>query len=165
MGCGKSKHDVASDNTTILQRKKFSVAFKENETETKDVNNNVDNTSSAAEEQKESESVKEAGVEENKDDAAKDVKDSEAMEKINDEGKKEEDVVEEPSKEIEKNDEEKKENDVVEEPSAEVEKKDEHASIKNDEKINADDAAGTEEEKKLAEENEKGVHNKPIEFS
>jgi len=59
MGCGKSKHDVASDNTTILQRKKSGVTFKENETETKDINNNVDNVSSGVEvEQKESESIK-----------------------------------------------------------------------------------------------------------
>jgi hypothetical protein len=70
MGCGKSKHaDVASNNTTVLQRKKSNVTFKEIETETKDINNNnVDNVSSVVEvEQKESESVKENDVEEKKD--------------------------------------------------------------------------------------------------
>lgn len=77
MGCGKSKHeDVASGNTTVLQRKKSSVSFKtaqENiETETQDnINNN--NVSSVVEvEQKESESFQEfGGVESNKDDDVK----------------------------------------------------------------------------------------------
>lgn len=40
MGCGKSKYDVASGNTTILQQQKPCVSVKENETETKHTNNN-----------------------------------------------------------------------------------------------------------------------------
>ncbi|TKY72003.1 hypothetical protein E2542_SST00737 [Spatholobus suberectus] len=80
MGCGKSKHDVASGNT-VLQSKKSSVSSKagpENGTEAKDTNNNnnVDNVSSGLQvEQKESESVKEFGVEGKDDDeVANDVK-------------------------------------------------------------------------------------------
>ena len=64
MGCGKSKHDVASGNT-VLQRKKSGVSSQENGTETKDTKNNniVDNVRSDVQvEQKESESVKESDV-------------------------------------------------------------------------------------------------------
>ncbi|KHN03385.1 Putative chromatin-remodeling complex ATPase chain [Glycine soja] len=64
MGCGKSKHDVASGNT-VLQRKKSTVNSKENnETQTVDKNNdaNVDNVSLEVEE-KNKENVKEIGVE------------------------------------------------------------------------------------------------------
>lgn len=64
MGCGKSKHDVASGNT-VLQRKKSGVSSQENGTETKDTKNNniVDNVRSEVQvEQKESESVKESDV-------------------------------------------------------------------------------------------------------
>ena len=64
MGCGKSKHDVASGNT-VLQRKKSGVTSQENGTETKDTKNNniVDNVRSEVQvEQKESESVKESDV-------------------------------------------------------------------------------------------------------
>jgi hypothetical protein len=192
MGCGKSKHaDVASNNTTVLQRKKSNVTFKEIETETKDINNNnVDNVSSVVEvEQKESESVKENDVVEEK----KDGEVKAAEEKTNDEAKMEGDVVEEHSDEVVKNDdnalienndekindaiedtkndevenageaeektndEGKKEGDVVEEHSDEVEKNDDTTLIEtNGEKIN--DVVGTEEEKNLAEENEKGMH-------
>jgi hypothetical protein len=190
MGCGKSKHaDVASNNTTVLQRKKSNVTFKEIETETKDINNNnVDNVSSVVEvEQKESESVKENDVVEEK----KDGEVKAAEEKTNDEAKKEGDVVEEHSDEVVKNDdnalienndavednnkdnevknageaeektndEGKKEGGVVEEHSDEVEKNDDTTLIENnDEKINdAHDVVGTEQEKILAEENEKGM--------
>ena len=134
MGCGKSKHDVISENTTIPQRKKSSVTFKEIETKTEDIqNNNVENASSVVEvEQKER--VKENHVEENKDnDEVNDVKDEE---KIDGEEKKEEDVVEGPSDEVKKND------DV--------------ALTENDEKINdVVDASGNKEEKNLVEENGK----------
>ncbi|KAJ1427269.1 hypothetical protein SESBI_09936 [Sesbania bispinosa] len=64
MGCGKSKHDVASGNT-VLHRKKSSVdskAEQENGTETKDThNNNVDNQNSQVA-QNNNENVKEVGV-------------------------------------------------------------------------------------------------------
>lgn len=93
MGCGKSKHDVASGNTTVLQRKKSSVNFKEgqeNGTETKDVNNNVENVTSDVDvQQKESES--------NENDDVK----VEAEKTNDEEEKKEPEAVEEPS-EVEK---------------------------------------------------------------
>uniref|UniRef100_A0A0R0H4E3 Uncharacterized protein n=1 Tax=Glycine max TaxID=3847 RepID=A0A0R0H4E3_SOYBN len=76
MGCGKSKHDVASGNT-VLQRKKSGVSSQENGTETKDTNNNnvVDNVSSEVQvEQKGSESVKESDVEVKDDLVVNDVK-------------------------------------------------------------------------------------------
>ncbi|KAE9602148.1 hypothetical protein Lalb_Chr12g0196481 [Lupinus albus] len=58
MGCGKSKHDVASDNT--LQRKKSSDAGQKNGTETIDIN--VDNIVSSEVEQNSNENVKDVGV-------------------------------------------------------------------------------------------------------
>nr|XP_012567928.1 probable ATP-dependent RNA helicase ddx56 [Cicer arietinum] len=110
MGCGKSKHDVASGNTTTLHRKKSSVTFKEEQeskTQTSDVNNNVDNNVSSFVEMEEKEN--EVGVEKgNKKDEVNDVEDEvinvKDEEKTNDEEKKEDDVVEGTSDEVEKND-------------------------------------------------------------
>ncbi|RDX69142.1 hypothetical protein CR513_51783, partial [Mucuna pruriens] len=72
MGCGKSKHDVASGN--VLQRKKSTL---ENETEAKNTNNhNLENVSSKVQvEQKGSESVTERGVEDNVSVKEEDIKD------------------------------------------------------------------------------------------
>lgn len=63
MGCGKSKHDVASGNT-VLQRKKSTVNSKDNETQNVEKNNdaNVDNVRFEVEE-KNKENVKEIEVE------------------------------------------------------------------------------------------------------
>ncbi|KAE9609583.1 hypothetical protein Lal_00006392 [Lupinus albus] len=82
MGCGKSKHDVASDNT--LQRKKSSKTGQKNWTETKD--NNVDNVVSSEVEQNNNENVKETGVggkadeSNNEKDKCFDVKEDKALE-------------------------------------------------------------------------------------
>ncbi|XP_019436076.1 PREDICTED: uncharacterized protein LOC109342548 isoform X4 [Lupinus angustifolius] len=58
MGCGKSKHDVASDNT--LQRKKSSNDGQKNGTET--IHNNADNIVSSEIEQNNNENVKDVDV-------------------------------------------------------------------------------------------------------
>ncbi|XP_019437591.1 PREDICTED: nucleolar protein 58-like isoform X2 [Lupinus angustifolius] len=88
MGCGKSKHDVASDNT--LQRKKSPQAERENGTETKD--KKVENVVSSEVEQKNNEIVKEFGVG-GKVDESNDVKDKSFEVK---EDKTKEDVVDAP---------------------------------------------------------------------
>ncbi|CAJ1962242.1 unnamed protein product [Sphenostylis stenocarpa] len=83
MGCGKSKHDVASGNTvTVLQLKKSSVSYLGNGAETKDTNyNNVDSVNSEVQVDQ-GESVKEFGVGGKNDEVINDVK-CEGYEKIN----------------------------------------------------------------------------------
>lgn len=142
MGCGKSKHDVASDNT-ILQRKKSSVnskAGQENGTETKD--NNVDNIVSSEVEQKNNENVKELGGG-GKADESDDVKgnalavqENKALEKKSNES---DDVAEGKTEEIV----------VAKEPSEKSE------GEKEDSLKDKDAPAAAEEEKKA--ENQKGV--------
>lgn len=133
MGCGKSKHDVVSGNTTTLQREKPHVSFKENETGTKQTNNNnIDNESLFGQVEKiEKEIVKENGDEEYKDD---EINDGEAKEKINDE--------------------ENKEGNLVEEPLNDVGKKNYDALIKNGEKINDEETNVT-----TSETNDEGEKN------
>ncbi|XP_019436088.1 PREDICTED: uncharacterized protein LOC109342548 isoform X6 [Lupinus angustifolius] len=104
MGCGKSKHDVASDNT--LQRKKSSNDGQKNGTET--IHNNADNIVSSEIEQNNNENVKDVDVggtvDESNDvkDKSLEVKEDKAPEKV---------VAKEPISE--KPDEEEKTKDIV----------------------------------------------------
>ncbi|KAE9602011.1 hypothetical protein Lal_00040994 [Lupinus albus] len=109
MGCGKSKHDVASDNT--LQRKKSPEAGNEHGTETKD--NKVDNVVSSEVEQKNNENVKEVGIR-GKVDESNDVKDKslEVKEYKAIEEKTQEDVVHAPGAAGEENKPENKKEEV-----------------------------------------------------
>ncbi|KAL5102030.1 hypothetical protein RYX36_006357 [Vicia faba] len=102
MGCGKSKHDVASGNTTVLRCEKSCVSCKKKVIETNNTNNNnIHNVRLFVEiEHKESESVKENDDEDNK---YKEYFDGEDKKIINDEANKEGNVRNEEKIIIEEN--------------------------------------------------------------
>jgi len=154
MGCGKSKHDVASGNT-VLQRKKSTVNSKDNETQNVEKNNdaNVDNVRFEVEE-KNKENVKEIEVEGKGDYESNDVAGN--ITKV-----QQEDKALETSAQAEAEENKAPEIVVAEGPNEESERgKDESLLGKNEqEKVKdvavAEEKQPTEEKKDL--ENEKGV--------